>query len=656
MFDSVLIANRGEIARRVIRTLRRLGVRAVVIYTEADRGALHVREADDALSVVSYLDVEAVVDAARRSGSEALHPGYGFLSERPALARACAQARMVFVGPPPEAMEAMGDKIAAKAAAARAGVPVVPSYTAEDVRFPVLVKAAAGGGGRGMRVVERAEDLEAAMAAARREALAGFGDDTVFLERFLPRARHIEVQVIGDAHGTVRHLGERECSLQRRHQKVVEEAPSPVVDADLREALGAEAVALATAVGYEGAGTVEFIADFANPREHYFLEMNARLQVEHPVTEMVTGLDIVELQLRVAAGEPLPDFELRIDGHAIEARVNAEDAAAGFLPSSGPVLGYREPAFGGVRVDSAIERRSFVGTDYDSLLCKVIAHGPDRDVALARLDRALADTAILGVTTTTGFLRRLLRTPAVRAGDMYTTLIESIELPELGVAEREVAATAALIQNAINAERAGDDPFESTTSWRLGGLAGWAYWLIAVDGGPANTIRLRGAPNRPTYDVGAGAVEAEVARVGRQAFEVTIGGRRRTWDYAYEGNIIWLGRGGDVWTTRRASSEEANEASVHGDLRAPMPGLVLLIPAEVGAELRAGDPVIVLESMKMEMTLPAPMDGTLTAIDVAPGDQVVLDQHLAEIAPAAAGGVEAGSPPALPAEDESAWP
>ncbi|HVL97254.1 MAG TPA: biotin carboxylase N-terminal domain-containing protein [Solirubrobacteraceae bacterium] len=664
MFESVLVANRGEIARRVVRTLRRVGVRSVAIYTDADRRAPHVREADGALHVASYLDAAELVEAARRAGADAVHPGYGFLSENPGFARACAQAGVTFVGPPPEAMEAMGDKLRAKAVADRAGVPVVPSFTVEQAReahehYPLLVKAAAGGGGRGMRVVERPDDLDAALESARREAQAGFGDDTVFIERFLPRARHIEVQVIADAHGNVLHLGERECSLQRRHQKIVEESPSPVVDAALRARLGEEAVALARAAGYVNAGTVEFIADADDPATHFFLEVNARLQVEHPVTELVTGLDLVELQLRVAAGEPLAltQDDVRLSGHAIEVRVNAEDAAAGFLPAAGPVLGYREPEVAGVRVDSGIARRSRVGTDYDSLLCKVIAHGADRDVALARLDRALADTAILGVTTTVGYLRRLLATPEVRAGALDTGLVGRLELPPTGVDEREVAAAAALIQTAVNAERAGDDPFESVRGWRVGGVPGWSYWLIAVDGGAPVDVRVRGVADRPEYDVGDGPIAAEVDRVGPQAFAIAVGGERRTWDYAYEGNVIWLGRDGQVWTTRRASREESHEASVHGDLRAPMPGQVLLVKASPGDRVAPGDAVVVLESMKMELTVAAPMAGRVAAVAVAVGDQVVQDQPVATIEPDA--GEMPGELPrlvALPAEDEAAWP
>src|ERR1700754_49181 len=417
MFSSVLVANRGEIARRVIRTLRASGIRSVAIFTDVDAGAPHVREADGAVRVGSYLSIEDVVAAAAQA--DALHPGYGFLSENAGLARACAEAGVVFIGPSPDAIELMGDKVRAKEAAANAGVPVVESLSEAAARtsdaYPLLVKAAAGGGGRGMRVVDAPDGLDDALAAAPREAKAGFGDDRVFIERFLPRARHIEVQVLGDAHGNVFSLGERECSLQRRHQKVLEESPSPVVSDALRETLGREAVALAQAASYHGAGTVEFIADADDPATHFFLEVNARLQVEHPVTELVTGFDLVELQLRVAAGEALA-LNVELEGHAIEARVNAEDAQ--FLPSAGPVLAALYPD--GVRVDAAVETGSVVGTDYDSMIAKLIAYGPDRETALARLDRALAETAILGLTTTTVFLRSLRAHPGVRAGELET--------------------------------------------------------------------------------------------------------------------------------------------------------------------------------------------------------------------------------------------
>ena len=578
MFESVLVANRGEIARRVIRTLRRLGIRAVAVHTDVDRHAPHVREADDVVRIDSYLEIDAVLEAARASGAAAIHPGYGFLSENPAFARACVQAGVTFVGPSAEAMELLGDKLRAKAVAEQAGVPVVPSYSIEEARtatdYPLLVKAAAGGGGRGMRVVQRPQDLDEALAAARREAQAGFGDDRVFIERFLPRARHIEVQLIGEI-----ALGERECSLQRRHQKVIEEAPSPVVDAALRGRLMAEASSLARAAGYTNAGTVEFIADADDPSVHFFLEMNTRLQVEHPVTELVTGLDLVELQLRVAAGEPLGFDRVELTGHAIEARVTAEDAAAGFLPSAGTVLAYRRPSGAGLRTDDAIEAGSEVGTQYDSLIAKVVAHAHDRETALAKLERALAATAVLGVTTTTGFLRGLLALPEVRAG-----------------------------------EQAGDDPFARVDGWRMAGVRAPTTFRLAVDGGAPVQVAVRQG-------------EAEVERLAADVLAID----RRAWTYARDRDTLWLGRDGHAWRVRRPSVEEALGAGGHGDLRAPMPGQVLLVPASAGDAVAAGDPVVVLESMKMELSITAPADGVVAEVAVGVGDRVAVDQLLARV-------------------------
>jgi acetyl-CoA/propionyl-CoA carboxylase, biotin carboxylase, biotin carboxyl carrier protein len=637
MFDTVLIANRGEIARRVIRTLGRLGIRSVAIYVPADRGAPHVREADGAVPVTSYLDVDAVMEACRRSQADALHPGYGFLSENPELARACAVASVVFVGPPPEAAELMGDKLRAKAAARDAGVPVVPSFTLEEARtaaFPLLVKAAAGGGGRGMRVVQRAEDLDAAIASAQREAQAGFGDDRVFIERFLPRARHIEVQVIADAHGGVLHLGERECSLQRRHQKVIEESPSPVVSPELRTRLGAEAVSLARAGGYVNAGTVEFIADFEHPEEHYFLEMNARLQVEHPVTELVTGLDLVELQLRVAAGErlPLTQEQVRLTGHAIEARINAEDPARDFLPATGRVLAYRRPA--AVRVDDAIESGSVVDTSFDSLLAKVIVHGADRRTGLGRLEHALSETAILGVVTTTGFLRRLIAGDEVRAGRIDTGLIERLAPGSAGpeIADAEVARAAARISLAVAAEQAGDEPFARVDGWRLGRRRAESWWRLSV--GDRDPVEVC---------VSAGATE----RTSDDSYAIADAEGRVEWTYALErGEVSWLGTAGWAWPVQRSSLRDAADAHADGDLRAPMPGQVLLVPAALGQTVSAGDPVVVLESMKMELVLTAPVDGQVTELSVAVGDRVAVDQPLArvEAAPAPAEAAPAEAP------------
>jgi acetyl-CoA/propionyl-CoA carboxylase biotin carboxyl carrier protein len=632
MFETVLIANRGEIARRVIRTLRALGVRSIAIYAPADRYAPHVREADAAVAVPSYLDLDAMIGACALTGAEALHPGYGFLSENPALARACAGAGIAFVGPPPEASELMGDKLRAKEAAQAVGLPVVPSFTEAQARtpaaaYPLLVKAAAGGGGRGMRVVARPEELDAALESARREARAGFGDERVFIERFLPRARHIEVQVIADTHGTVLHLGERECSLQRRHQKLIEESPSPVVSGPLREQLGAEAIALARAGGYVNAGTVEFIADFANPSEHYFLECNARLQVEHPVTELVCGLDLVELQLRVAAGEPLGlgQEEIRLTGHAIEARINAEDPARDFLPAAGRVLAYRRPP--GVRVDDAIEPGSEIDTGYDSLLAKVIVHGADRKAALGKLDRALRDTVILGVSTSTGFLRSLIATDEVRDGRLDTGLVERLGAgAAAGLDDEQVASAAALITLALERERSGDDPFARVDGWRLGGRRAASWWRLAVAGGEPVEIRLGGLGGLVS---GVGA-----RRLGPDSFEITAEGERRRWHYAEVGGSGapgWLGSDGWAWPVRRSSAAQAGEAPADGDLRAPMPGEVLLVQTSVGERVSAGDPLVVLESMKMELVITAPVDGLVSQLSVAAGDKVAVDQPLARV-------------------------
>jgi acetyl-CoA/propionyl-CoA carboxylase, biotin carboxylase, biotin carboxyl carrier protein len=626
----LLIANRGEIARRVIRTLDRLGIGSVAVYTPGDRHAPFVREAVQAVEISSYLDIDAVVGACVQLGAEALHPGYGFLSENPALARACAAAGVTFIGPPPEAGELMGDKLRAKQAAAAAGVPVVPSFTVDQARtaggrdaYPVLVKAAAGGGGRGMRVVERPGDLDAALESARREAKAGFGDDRVFIERFLPRARHLEVQVIADAHGTVLHLGERECSLQRRHQKVMEESPSPVVSPELRAALGAEAVALARAAGYVNAGTVEFIADFANPAEHYFLEMNARLQVEHPVTELVTGVDLVELQLRVAAGEPLPfgQDDVTLAGHAIEVRITAEDAARDFLPAAGRILAYARPdEADGVRVDDAIELGTVVDTGYDSLLAKVIAHGADRAEALARLEHALAGFTVLGVTTTTRYLRGLLADDAVRAGELDTGLIDRRGVPAEPMGDEGIAIAAAMLILADRAATAGDegggDPFQRVDGWRLGGVRAPSYWRMSVGGGEPVDVTV------PAEYV------AMASALGDGRFAID---GRGEWLLARDGEVTWIGHGGSAWAVRRVSGVDAGGPAAGGEVRAPMPGQVLLVHAAAGDLVSAGDPLVVLESMKMELVLTAPIDGEVADLTVAVGDKVAVDQPLARV-------------------------
>ncbi|HEV2369907.1 MAG TPA: biotin carboxylase N-terminal domain-containing protein, partial [Acidimicrobiales bacterium] len=446
MFSRVLVANRGEIAVRIFRTLSALGIGSIAVYSDADRAARHVAEADLALRIgpspaaQSYLCIDAVIGAALRAKAEAIHPGYGFLAENASFARAVIDAGLVWIGPPPEAIEMMGDKIRAKRAVAGSGVPVVPGWdernagdgiqaAAESVGYPVLIKPSAGGGGKGMRLVEKPSDLDAALGAARREALAAFGDATLLMERYMTRPRHIEVQVFADHHGEVVHLGERECSLQRRHQKIVEEAPSPIIDDATRAAMGDSAIATARACGYQGAGTVEFIASGDRPEEFFFMEMNTRLQVEHPVTEMVTGIDLVEWQLRVAAGERLPlrQDQVVIGGHAVEARIYAEDPAQDFLPTSGAVLALSEPSGLHLRVDSGLAVGTSVGTAYDPMLAKVVAWASDRPAALARLDTALGDAVILGVTTNVAFLRSLVRHPDVIAGRLDTELVERMD-------------------------------------------------------------------------------------------------------------------------------------------------------------------------------------------------------------------------------------
>jgi acetyl-CoA/propionyl-CoA carboxylase, biotin carboxylase, biotin carboxyl carrier protein len=640
VFDTVLVANRGEIARRVIRTLRRLGIASIAVHTEADRGAPHVREATVALPISSYLDVEAILAAATSAPdpAEAIHPGYGFLSENPALSAACADAGIAFVGPPAAAVALMGDKLAAKALAERAGVPTVPTFTEAQARdapadaFPLLVKAAAGGGGRGMRVVARPGELDAALAAARREALAGFGDERVFIERFVPRARHLEVQVLADGYGTVVHLGERECSLQRRHQKVIEESPSPAVSPELRERLGAEAVALAAAAGYVNAGTVEFIADAADPARHWFLEMNARLQVEHPVTEAVTGLDLVELQLRVAAGEPLgvTQDEIRLDGHAIEARITAEDPARGFLPTAGRVLAYerptplppRPPTPGppSPRVDDAIEVGSTVDTAYDSLLAKLIVHATDRSAAVRHLQRALAETTILGLTTSTGYLRALVDRPEFVAGDLDTGLVERLgalpgPLDDTGVA---TCAGMLLVADADADAATGGDPFARADGWRLGGTRAASVWRLSVDGRPPVQVEVPAA----------WAALAHRTAPGRFAID-----GRGEWRLARDGDTVWIGHAGHAWAVRPASAARDAGAGGDGRVRAPMPGQVLLVPVGVGDAVRAGDPLVVLESMKMELTLAAPVSGVVAELSVTVGDRVVVEQPLARVEP-----------------------
>ena len=621
MFDSVLVANRGEIAVRVIQTLNALAIHSIAVYSDADASAPHVALADEAIRIgppapaESYLSIDRVIDAAREVAAEAIHPGYGFLSESAAFARACAHAGIVFVGPPPDAIELLGDKVRAKQEAVQAGVPVLdglarPGLTDDEIidfasargRLPLMVKAAAGGGGRGMRVVTELAQLPEALAAARREALAGFGDDSLLVERYIERARHIEVQLLADTHGNVLHLGERECSLQRRHQKVLEESPSPAVGSELRERLGRAAVEIARRAGYVGAGTAEFLVPFDDPDAFAFLEVNARLQVEHPVTELVTGLDLVELQLRVAAGEPLgiAQDEVRLAGHAIEVRVCAEDPAAGFLPATGRIVGYREPRGPGVRVDSGIELGSEVSGSYDSLLLKVIAAGDDREEAVERLQRALRDMRVLGVKTNSGYLARLLAIDEVRSGALDTGLLGRGVVAPLAppVEARQAVIAAAAIESLALADRAGGDPWDSLPGWRLTNDAGVDWELDAVGSGPSAIVRVVGLPGRSVVTIGDERWRMSASHAGAGRVRVELDGRARLWDHAALDAERWVAAGADAFAFRLAEMVvEGASATADGALEAPMPGSVLSVRVTAGDEVEEGDVLVVVHPM-----------------------------------------------------------
>jgi acetyl-CoA/propionyl-CoA carboxylase, biotin carboxylase, biotin carboxyl carrier protein len=655
VFETVLVANRGEIAVRVIRTLRRLGIRSVAVYSDPDANARHVLEADTAVRLGpaaarnSYLDIAKVVDAAVRTESQAIHPGYGFLSENAEFAAACERAGVVFLGPPARAIQVMGDKITAKNAVAAFDVPVVPGVAkpgltddelvsaAAEIGYPVLIKPSAGGGGKGMHLVEDPTGLRDALARARREAASAFGDDTLFLERFVLRPRHIEVQVLADAHGNVVHLGERECSLQRRHQKVIEEAPSPLLDPQTRARIGAAACNTARSVDYVGVGTVEFIVSADRADEFFFMEMNTRLQVEHPVTEAVTGLDLVEWQLRVAAGEKLvfvqDDIELR--GHAIEARVYAEDPARGFLPTGGRVLQIVEPSGAGVRVDSSLLPGTVVGSDYDPMLSKVIAHGADRDEALAKLDRALAQTAVLGVQTNIEFLRFLLADNRVRAGDLDTALLDGrladfAPLP----APDDVLAAGGLYRQLAISSRARDacgNPWASPTGWRVGADTAPVRTEMQT---PlrSETVSVWGLPEAARVQVGDGEIHSASAQLDHGQLSVALDGVRREYRWAEADRHLWIADERGTWHLREAEEHKIHRASgaQQAEIVSPMPGSVIAVQAASGTDVAEGDVVVVVEAMKMEHSLVAPVSGQVEVL-VSIGDQVKVDQVLARL-------------------------
>lgn len=679
MFSTVLVANRGEIAVRVIRTLRQLGIRSVAVFSDADADARHVREADTAVRIgpaaaaESYLSVERLLEAARRTGAEAVHPGYGFLAENAAFAAACTDAGLAFIGPPASAISLMGDKIRAKETVKAAGVPVVPGSSgsglsdaelvaaSREIGMPVLLKPSAGGGGKGMRLVRDEAVLAEEIAAARREARSSFGDDTLLVERWVDRPRHIEIQVLADSHGNVVHLGERECSLQRRHQKVIEEAPSVLLTPELRASMGAAAVEAARSCGYVGAGTVEFIVPGGDPSSYYFMEMNTRLQVEHPVTELVTGLDLVEQQLRVAAGAELGfgQGDLVLTGHAIEARVCAEDPARGFLPSGGTVLALSEPSGGPVRTDSGLLAGVPVGSTYDPMLSKVIAYGPDRATALRVLRGALADTVILGVQTNTGFLRRLLAHPDVVSGDLDTGLVERdlAALLPVGVPPEVYAAAALLSRPAGPAGGGWVDPFDAPTGWRLGGTPAWTVHHFRLPGqdpvevrtrpagaatelllGDAGTLTALAAPGAQDPGQSSGApARARIVDRTPDTVTVELDGVTHRFSHTASQEGTWLGRDGDSWHVQDhdpvAAALDGRGQGGAGTLAAPMPGTVTVVKVAVGDEVVAGQSLLVVEAMKMEHVISAPHAGTVTELDVTPGTTVAMDQVLAVVTP-----------------------
>ena len=679
MFKRLLIANRGEIACRVLRTARRLGIRCIAVCSDADEGALHVAMADEAFRIgpaparESYLDIEAILGAAERGHADAIHPGYGFLSENAEFAEACAARGIVFVGPPAEAIRAMGSKSEAKRLMEAAGVPLVPGYhganqaperlrrEAEAIGWPVLLKASAGGGGRGMRAVEAPADFDAALAGAKREAGAAFGDDAMLIERYVTEPRHVEVQVFADRHGNLVHLFERDCSAQRRHQKVIEEAPAPGVGGELRAAMCEAAIAAARAIGYEGAGTVEFLLDPGG--EFWFMEMNTRLQVEHPVTELVTGTDLVEWQLRVASGEPLPlaQEEIAIQGHAIEARLYAEDPARGFLPSTGNLVHLRlpeseaasgaetgvdrlSPDADGIRVDTGVRAGDTVSMHYDPMIAKVIAWGPEREAAADRLSAALAATEVVGLTANHGFLRSLVDHPRFRAADFHTRLIEERldEFPsaDAGVAADEdlaIAAWAVASRDDAAAGAAGDggggdpwSPWNRHDHWRMNGT-GERIVRLRSDGADGDLVEIAvggggGTAGPPTYAVRLPSGRETSVRgepAGERRWLVDIDGTREPVSVVAQGERLTLFRAG-----RRLSFAQHDPGAVSGGLEmaggltAPMPGRIVSVLVEPGDSVREGQAVLVLEAMKMEHTLVAPADGTVEEVRFAPGDLV----------------------------------
>jgi len=652
VFAKILIANRGEIACRVMRTAHRLGIAAVAVHTDADRAALHVRLAGEARRVESYLDIDAIVAAARAAGAEAIHPGYGFLSENEEFAAACSKAGLVFVGPPAEAIAAMGDKAAAKRLMEKAGVPLVPGYHGEEqdpahlekeaarIGFPVLIKPSAGGGGKGMRVVSNRREFGPALEGARREAKSSFGDDRVLIERYLERPRHIEIQVFGDAKGNVVYLFERDCSVQRRHQKVLEEAPAPGLDPKKRSEMGAAAVAAASAIGYSNAGTVEFIAE--QDGRFYFMEMNTRLQVEHPVTEMVTGLDLVELQLRVAAGEILPfsQEDLRLEGHAIEARIYAEDPERDFLPATGRLAHVAFPHQDtDVRIDAGVESGDEITPWYDPMIAKLIVRGADRDAALARLRRALADVEIAGVRTNVAFLRRIAASKAFGRAELDTGLIERNRheiFPKRDPIGTDVLAAAAFAELAYEertarerAQASGDpySPWYRVDGWRLNEDS--HHDFLFVEGESEHPVRVLFSASGLRLAVHGKEHAFAGKPLDDAALSIRLDERMYRARALRDGGDWHVFAGGDYrrLTLRHGLSGQDEEAR-RGSLAAPMPGRIVQVMSRPGEAVKKGQALLILEAMKMEHTVTAPADGIVKEIHFAAGEQVLEGAEL----------------------------
>ena len=659
-FRTLLIANRGEIACRVIRSARAMGLRTVAVYSEADSNAMHVAMADEAVLLGparardSYLNIERVIEAARKTGAEAVHPGYGFLSENAEFADACLKAGLVFVGPTAEMMTAMGSKSGSKALMEKAGVPLVPGYhgeaqddatlsnAANKIGFPVLVKASAGGGGRGMRVVNSAGELAAAIISAKREAKAAFGDDRMLIEKYVQNPRHIEVQIIGDSHGNLLSLWERECTLQRRHQKVIEEAPSPTLDANQRETVCDAARKAAAAVNYVGAGTIEFVSD---GKEVFFIEMNTRLQVEHPVTELITGVDLVEWQLRVAFGEKLPlkQDEIKLNGHAIEARVYAENPQKNFMPSVGRIRTWNTPdAVDGLRIDAGYRAGDAVSPYYDAMLAKVIAWAPTRQAAIERLNRGLEETDVRGIVTNIPFLSALITHPNVRANTIDTGFIERElkRLTETSPAPGDLelcAAVAAIVNDEQRAARKEAQSPWQTFGWMPVGQRQRVFSFRQVQG-PEQKVTLRYGNGPSTISIGKHQFVLAISPADGGAFDLTIDGVKTRVTAVIEGHELYLrtrnGRFDLHWVDPFGG--ETEEQVGEDKIVAPLPGTVVALLAEEGAKLDKGAAILTLEVMKMEQTLRAPFAGTLKKIKCKVGDIVGEGVELAEVEPAAA--------------------